>query len=128
MMGTKKVDCYHPPLGFRGLSSTGILITAPAMLQTSGNDVFYRNPYSIEENVFVNVRVFAALTVASPCKMSSACHSLSFRRKRGPRPNESISVMRAAVIAVLIKLCNCGRSRSAGTGEALFLAGCFPIP
>lgn len=23
--------------------------------QTSGNDVFYRNPFNVEENVFVNV-------------------------------------------------------------------------
>ncbi len=23
--------------------------------QTSGNDVFYRNPYNVEENLFVNI-------------------------------------------------------------------------
>ena len=25
------------------------------LLQTSGNDVFYRNPYNVEENLFVNI-------------------------------------------------------------------------
>lgn len=27
----------------------------PPGKQTSGNDVFYRNPFNVEENVFVNV-------------------------------------------------------------------------
>lgn len=27
----------------------------PPRKQTSGNDVFYRNPFNVEENVFVNV-------------------------------------------------------------------------
>lgn len=28
---------------------------SPLLPQTSGNDVFYRNPFNVEENLFVNV-------------------------------------------------------------------------
>lgn len=42
-----------------------------ALLQTSGNDVFYRNPFNVEENLFVNVSSPSSSKYASVADLGS---------------------------------------------------------